>query len=56
MGGPRLHGARAGVGGLATEHAVELDRVPDGFVNLQAELLAGQQERRPPRRACGRSG
>ena len=36
--------AHAGVIGLAAEHAVELDGVADGFVNLQAELRAVQNQ------------
>ncbi len=33
-----------GVVGLAAQHAVELDGMADGFVNLQAELRAVQDQ------------
>src|SRR5579862_609046 len=36
--------AHAGIIGLAAEHAVQLDGVPDGFVDLQAELRTIQDE------------
>ena len=36
--------AHARVVGLAAQHAIEFDRVADGFVNLQAQLRAVQNQ------------
>ena len=51
----RSHEAGAGVGGLAAEHAVELDGVADRLVQLRAELLAGEDQRGARARARGRA-
>ncbi len=39
---------RAGIGGLPAEDPVELDRVADGLVDLQRELLGAEDQRRLP--------
>ena len=46
--------ARAGVGGLAPEHAVELDGVADRLVHLEARAARRQDQRGAPGRAGGR--
>ena len=51
--GVRGHEARAGIGGLAAEHPVQLHRMADRLVHLEGELLAGQDERGRPRGAGG---